>query len=64
MEIECLFRGGKMGDGPDEYEVRSWHGWYRHVSLSMLVMVFLTVVLVEADKNRPTKKLHLPGAVD
>jgi SRSO17 transposase len=31
--------------GVDEYEIRSWHGWYRHITLSMLAMSFLTSLL-------------------
>ncbi len=42
--IECCFEAAKQETGLDEYEVRSWHGWYRHVTLSMLALVFLSVV--------------------
>jgi len=48
--IECCFETTKQETGLDEYEVRSWHGWYRHVTLSMLAMAFLTVVRAEAGK--------------
>ena len=54
--IECCFEAAKQETGLDEYEVRSWHGWYRHVSLSMLAMAFLTVVRAKADKDRAAKK--------
>jgi len=54
--IECCFEATKQETGLDEYEVRSWHGWYRHMSLSMLAMAFLTVVRAKADKYRPAKK--------
>jgi len=54
--IECCFEATKQETGLDEYEVRSWHGWYRHMSLSMLAMAFLTVVRAKADEDRPTKK--------
>lgn len=30
--------------GLDQYEVRSWTGWYRHVTLCMLAHTFLTVI--------------------
>ncbi len=42
--IECCFESAKQETGLDEYEVRSWHGWYRHITLSMLALVFLSVV--------------------
>ena len=54
--IECCFEATKQETGLDEYEVRSWHGWYRHMSLSMLAIAFLTVVRAKADNDRPTKK--------
>ena len=28
----------------DEYEVRSWTGWYRHVTLSMWALALLSAV--------------------
>jgi SRSO17 transposase len=28
----------------DHYEVRYYHGWYRHITPPMLVMVYLAVV--------------------
>jgi hypothetical protein len=30
--------------GLDEYEVRHWQGWYRHITLAMFALAFLTVV--------------------
>jgi SRSO17 transposase len=45
--IECCFESCKQEAGLDEYEVRSWVGWYRHVSLPMLAMAFLTVIRVK-----------------
>jgi SRSO17 transposase len=42
--IECCFEAGKQETGLDAYEVRSWHGWYRHITLSILALVFLSVV--------------------
>lgn len=47
--IECCFETAKQETGLDEYEVRSWHGWYRHITLSMLAMAFLAVVRVKAN---------------
>ncbi len=39
--IETCFESCKQETGLDEYEVRSWDGWHRHVTLSMLAMAFL-----------------------
>jgi SRSO17 transposase len=42
--------------GLDDYEVRSWTGWYRHLTLAMWAYVLLTVlrsraIAVEAVHN-------------
>jgi len=50
--IECCFEAAKQETGLDEYEVRSWHGWYRHITLSMLALVFLAVVRGEASSRK------------
>lgn len=31
--IECCFETAKQEVGLDKYEVRSWHGWYRHIAV-------------------------------
>jgi SRSO17 transposase len=48
--IESCFEAAKQETGLDEYEVRSWIGWYRHVTLSMLALAFLAAVRAEASK--------------
>ncbi len=42
--IEECFTVAKDQLGLSEYEVRSWQGWYRHVSLVMAAQAFLTVL--------------------
>ena len=54
--IECCFEAAKQETGLDEYEVRSWHGWYRHITLSMLALIFLSVVRSQANGSVPRKK--------
>jgi len=39
--IEAGFEQAKGEAGLDEYEVRRWVGWYRHVTLSLLAHAFL-----------------------
>jgi SRSO17 transposase len=41
--IECAFEESKGAVGLDQYEVRSWHGWHRHVTLAMWAHAFLAV---------------------
>lgn len=40
--IEECFEMAKGEVGLDQYEVRSWSGWYRHITFSMLALAFLT----------------------
>jgi SRSO17 transposase len=41
--IEECFEATKGGVGLDDYQVRLYQAWYRHVSLAMLAHVFLTI---------------------
>jgi SRSO17 transposase len=59
--IEVCFEAGKQETGLDEYEVRSWDGWYRHMTLSMLALAFLSVIRAAAklsSKGRSKKSLN------
>jgi SRSO17 transposase len=42
--IEACFEAAKGETGLDQYEVRSWTGWHRHVTFSMLAHAYLTVL--------------------
>jgi SRSO17 transposase len=46
--IESLFEQGKSEVGLDQYEVRSWVGWHRHITLSMFALAYLAVVRKDA----------------
>jgi SRSO17 transposase len=50
-QVEDAFELAKGEVGLDEYEVRHWVGWYRHITLAMLTLAYLTVVKVEARKK-------------
>jgi SRSO17 transposase len=41
--IERAFEESKGAVGLDQYEVRSWPGWYRHITLAMWAHAFLAV---------------------
>lgn len=43
MIEECFERARRL-TGMDAYKVRSWDGWYRHVTLSMLAYATLVVI--------------------
>jgi SRSO17 transposase len=64
--IEESFESAKGEVGLDHYEVRSWDGWYRHITLAMFAHAYLTVVRARAvartesapqKKRRPWQKL-------
>ncbi|MGH7747112.1 MAG: IS701 family transposase [Candidatus Dormibacteria bacterium] len=42
--IESLFEQAKGEVGLGHYEVRSWVGWHRHVTLAMLALAYLAAV--------------------
>ena len=42
--IESCFEAAKGEVGLDEYEVRSWTGWHRHVTLAMLAHAYLAAL--------------------
>jgi SRSO17 transposase len=54
--IEECFELSKSEVGLDEYEVRHWPGWYRHITLSMLALAFLTVTRRRAVETENEKK--------
>src|SRR5436190_13026533 len=50
--IESCFEAAKGEVGLDEYEVRSWTGWHRHVTLAMLAHAYLAAVRKAAAGGR------------
>lgn len=51
--IEQSLQAAKGEVGLDQYEVRRYQGWYRHITLAMLALAYLAVV-----------RARLPGAAD
>ena len=60
--VEESFETAKGEVGLDHYEVRSWAGWYRHITLSMLAHAYLSVVRAMAA-DAETQKKRRPGRV-
>jgi SRSO17 transposase len=50
--IEETFQTGKGQVGLDQYQVRRYDSWYRHITLAMLAHAFLTVTTAEAGPKR------------
>jgi SRSO17 transposase len=42
--VEECFEAAKQEVGLADYEVRSWHGWHRHVTLAMLALAVLAAL--------------------
>jgi SRSO17 transposase len=56
--IEACFEAAKGEVGLDHYEVRSWTGWHRHITLAMLAHAYLTVVRQAAAGGRAQCRVH------
>ena len=54
--IEECFELAKGDCGLDEYEVRSWVGWHRHVTLSLFALAAVAVIRSRAADPGPAKK--------
>ena len=54
--IEECFEEAKGQVGLDQYEVRKWEGWYRHITLAMLAHAYLAVVRIQANAGTEGKK--------
>lgn len=56
--IEECFEMAKGEVGLDHYEVRSWKGWYRHITLSLFALSFLAKLRIQLnnDELQFTKK--------
>jgi len=53
-KIEECFQSAKNECGLDQYEVRRYVGWYRHITLAMLAHAFLAVIASqEREKGVP-----------
>ena len=51
--IEECFGAAKNEVGLDEYQVRKYDAWYRHMTLAMFAHTFLAVTAYQAKKGDP-----------
>lgn len=57
--IEVAFEEAKGEAGLDEYEVRKWDSWYRHITLSLMAHAYLAVKrFVENEKRGRMKSSY------
>jgi SRSO17 transposase len=54
--VEECFETAKGECGLDQYEVRGWTGWHRHITLSLLAHAYLTVVRAQEVRAAPRQK--------
>jgi SRSO17 transposase len=63
--VEECFQTGKNEAGLDHYQVRDYTAWYRHMTLSMIALAFLTIVKGAEEKRgsstRTTASSHSPA---
>jgi SRSO17 transposase len=59
--VEECFEAAKGEVGLDQYEVRNWQGWYRHITLAMLAHAYLAVLCTHAMDPPEVKKKRTPS---
>ena len=50
--VEQCIKEAKSETGLDEYEVRHWHSWHRHVTLSMMAHAWLASIRYKANQKK------------
>jgi len=61
--VEIGFEEAKGEVGLAHYEVRSWDGWYRHITLSLFAQAFLASIRAEGVEIEPSQKGGPKGAL-
>jgi len=59
--IESSFEAAKGEVGLDHYEVRRWAGWYRHITLALWALAWLTTMRAGALAVEAFKKSRQPS---
>ena len=64
--VEIGFEEAKGEVGLAHYEVRSWDGWYRHITLALFAHAFLAAIRAEGVDIEPSQKgaLEKPEGTD
>jgi len=57
--VEEGFQAAKSQVGLDHYQVRTWTGWHRHITLAMLALAFLMACAAQAAPAPPADPWHL-----
>ena len=59
--VEQCIEEAKGETGLDEYEVRFWHSWYRHITLSMMAQAWLASIRLQEQEKKVQEPMSLPG---
>ena len=58
--VEQCIEEAKGETGLDEYEVRFWHSWYRHITLSMMAHAWLASIRQQEQGKKVRERMSLP----
>jgi SRSO17 transposase len=59
--VEQCIEEAKEETGLDEYEVRFWQSWYRHITLSMMAHAWLVSIRQREQEKKALQPMSLPG---
>jgi SRSO17 transposase len=59
--VETCFKESKSEVGLDQYEVRSYDGWYKHITFACIALAFLTVLSSKSFDTRSLQQ-HNPAS--
>src|SRR5437667_3163709 len=59
--VEQCIEEAKGETGLDEYEVRFWHSWYRHITLSMMAHAWLASIRRQEQEKKGREPMSLLG---
>jgi SRSO17 transposase len=59
--VEQCIEEAKGETGLDEYEVRFWHSWYRHITLSMMAHAWLASIRLQEQEKKVQDPMSLPS---
>lgn len=58
--VEQCIEEAKGETGLDEYEVRFWHSWYRHITLSMMAHAWLASIRLQEQEKKTAEPMSWP----
>jgi SRSO17 transposase len=59
--VEQCIEEAKGETGLDHYEVRFWHSWYRHITLSMMAHAWLASIKRQEQGKKTSQPMSLPS---